>query len=361
MNTIKTTNTLLLIIVIPLVFYILQILSFIFIPLFLSMFIALMFLPFMRWMKKNGVPKFLRITIVIAIIASVIIVGGEVVEIISKQILSADSELLNKAQAKLTTLIVSIENIFGIQRVEGGNVILHYLKKSNKFSNFGSTIDFIGDTLSMSLMTVFFVVLLIAESINFQKLLNQTILKQKFSSVRVFMKIESDLIKFIIVKFFISLFTGIGIALGCYIFGIDFPVLWGLIAFLLNFVQMVGSVVSVVITALFALVELDATGTWFLFVLFLTGVQVLFGSIIEPILMGKSFSINVITILIMLMFWGFLWGVPGLIMAVPITVFLKIIFEQYTNTRVIATLMAGPEKQIIIPVIRKTNISDKTV
>jgi AI-2 transport protein TqsA len=349
MNNIKTTNLLLLIIVIPLVFYILKILSFIFIPLILSMFIALMFLPFMRRMKKYHIPKLLRIMIVILIIAGVIVVGGEVVEIISKQILSADSELLNNAQVKLTTLIVSIENLFGIQRVEGGNIILHYLKKSNKFGNFGSTIDFIGDTLSMSLMTVFFVVLLIAESINFQKVLNQTILKRKYSSVKVFMKIESDLIKFIIVKFFISLFTGIGIALGCYIFGIDFPVLWGLVAFLLNFVQMVGSVVSVFITALFALVELDATGTWFLFVLFLTGVQVLFGSIVEPIFMGKSFSINVVTILIMLMFWGFLWGVPGLIMAVPITVFLKIIFEQYTNTRVIASLMAGTEQQIKIP------------
>ena len=361
MNNYKTTNTLLLIIVIPLVFYILQILSFIFIPLIFSMFIALMFLPLMRWLTKHRVPKFFRIMIVILIFAGGIKIGGEVVELISKQILSADSELFNKAQEQLTNLIVSIENIFGIQRVEGGNVILHYIKKSNKFSNFGSTIDFIGDTLSMTLMTIFFVILLIAESINFQKLLNQTILKRKYSSVKVFMKIENDLIKFIIVKFFISLFTGISVAMACFIFGIDFPVLWGLIAFLLNFVQMVGSVVSVVVTALFALVELDATGTWFLFLLSLIAVQVLFGSIIEPIFMGKSFAINVITILIMLMFWGFLWGVPGLIMAVPITVFLKIIFEQYTNTRVIASLMAGPEKQIIIPVKRKTTVSDKTV
>lgn len=296
---------------------------------------------------------------VIVIIAGVVKIGGEVVEIISKQILSADSELLNKAQLKLTNLIVSVEDIFGIQRVEGGNIIIHYLKKSNKFGNFGSTIDFIGDTLTMTLMTVFFAVLLLAESINFQKLLNQTILKQKFSSVKVFMKIEKDLIKFIIVKFFISLFTGIGIGLACFIFGIDFPVLWGLIAFLLNFIQMVGSIVSVVVTALFALVELDATGTWFLFVLTLTGVQVLFGSIIEPIFMGKSFEINVVTILIMLMFWGFLWGVPGLIMAVPITVFIKIILDQYSSTRMIANLMAGPEKQIIIPVKRKTKIGSK--
>lgn len=349
MNNIKTTNILLLIIVIPLVFYILKILSFIFIPLILSMFIALMFLPLMRWLKKYRVPKFLRILIAILIIAGVITAGGEIVEHTSKEILSADSQLFDKAEAKLVTLIVSLEDFFGIQRVAGENVIIHYLQKSNKFSNFGATIDFIGDTLTMSLMTVFFVVLFLAESINFQKLLNQTILKQKFSSVRVFMKIEKDLIKFIIVKFFISLFTGVGFTLACLIFGIDFPILWGLVAFALNFVQMVGSIVSVVVTALFALVELDSTGTFLLFALVLTGVQILWGGVIEPIFMGKSFSINVITILIMLMFWGFLWGVPGLIMSIPITVFIKIILEQYSSTRVIATLMAGPEKQIINP------------
>jgi AI-2 transport protein TqsA len=358
LNNIKTTNTLLLIIVIPVVFYILKILSFIFIPLLLSMFIALMFLPFMRWMKKFKIPKILRIIVVILIIAGVIVTGGKIIEHTSKEILSADSELLDKAEAKLVELIVTIENIFGIQRVDDGNLLFHYLQKSNTFNNFGSTIDFIGNTLTMSLMTVFFVVLFMAESINFQKLLNQTILKQKFSSVRVFMKIEKDLIKFIVVKFFISLFTGVGFTLVCLIFGIDFPILWGLVAFALNFVQMVGSIIAVVATALFALVGLDSTGTWLLLVFALTGVQVLFGSVIEPIFMGKSFSINVVTILIMLMFWGFLWGVPGLIMAVPITVFLKIIFEQYSGTMIIATVMAGPEKQIIIPVKRKANISN---
>jgi predicted PurR-regulated permease PerM len=57
--------------------------------------------------------------------------------------------------------------------------------------------------------------------------------------------------------------------------------------------------------------------------------------------MGKSFSINIITVLVMLMFWGFIWGIPGLIMAIPITVFLKIIFEQFPSTKGIASLISG--------------------
>jgi predicted PurR-regulated permease PerM len=60
--------------------------------------------------------------------------------------------------------------------------------------------------------------------------------------------------------------------------------------------------------------------------------------------MGKSFSINIITVLVMLMLWGYIWGIPGLIMAIPITVFIKIILEQFQSTKVIASLLSGSSK-----------------
>ncbi|MFW5831148.1 MAG: AI-2E family transporter [Prolixibacteraceae bacterium] len=354
MKDIKTTNTLLLIIAIPLVFYILKILSFIFIPLFLSMFIVLLFLPLMRWMKKKGVPRILNILVIILIIAGILKGGGELIKLTSNEIITADNKLFAKAESKLVEFIVQLEEFFGIQRVEGKNVILHYLQKSKIFTDFGSTIDFIGNTLSMTLMTVFFAVLWLGESVNFQKLLNHTILKQKYSSVKVFMRIENDLIKFIIVKFFISLFTGAGFTVACLIFGVSFPIFWGLLAFFLNFIQMLGSVIAVILLSVFALVELDQTATLLLFIIIITGVQVVMGSVLEPVFMGKSFSINVITILIMLMFWGYLWGIPGLILAIPITVFLKIIFEQFPGTRIIAILMSGTDKKLVLPGSKKS-------
>jgi predicted PurR-regulated permease PerM len=205
----------------------------------------------------------------------------------------------------------------------------------------------------MTLMTAFFVILLLSESINFQKLLNSTIFKQKYSSVKTFMKIEKDIIKFVKVKFFISLLTGIGFSLACLFFGISFPIFWGLLAFLINFVQMIGSVVSVALLSVFAFIEIDPTSTLLFFILSIIAVQVIMGGVLEPIFMGKTFSLNIITVLVMLMLWGYIWGIPGLIMSIPITVFIKIILEQFPRTKVVATLMAGSDPKLSIYLKKK--------
>ena len=195
-------------------------------------------------------------------------------------------------------------------------------------------------------MTAFFVVLWLAESINVQTMLNNTILKQKYTSVKAFIKIEKDLIKFIKVKVLVSALTGIFTGLMCLFFDVSFPIFWGLFAFVINFVQMVGSFASVILLSIFAFVELDTSNTLLFFMLSITLVQVVFGAVLEPIFMGKSFSINIIAVLVMLMFWGFLWGIPGLIMAIPITVFIKIIMEQFSGTKMIASLLSGKQTSL---------------
>jgi predicted PurR-regulated permease PerM len=163
-------------------------------------------------------------------------------------------------------------------------------------------------------------------------------------SIRTFLKIEKDIARFLIVKFLVSFGTGVGFSIACYSFDVSFPIFWGVFAFLINFVQMVGSVISVVLLSIFAFVEIEAYTVLLVFSLIITGVQVLFGAVLEPIFMGKTFSLNVVTVLVMLMFWGFIWGVPGLIMAIPITVILKIILEQIPSTRMMAEMMSGGSK-----------------
>jgi AI-2 transport protein TqsA len=333
----RTTNILLLIIVIPLVFYILKILSFIFIPLIFSMFIALLFLPLMRFLGRRKVPRLVSIVIVLLLVVGGLKIGIELIQLSSKQILASDTEFFNKAEVKMAGLKDYLSENFGIETGEDKNLVSRFFQKEN----IGSTLGFLNRFLTTVLMTTFFVVLWLAESINVHKLLNNTLLKQKYTSIKAFMKIEKDLIKFIKVKFLMSLLTGVFTGLMCLFFDVSFPIFWGLFAFVINFVQMVGSFISVILLSVFAFVELDPTSSLLFFILSITGVQVLFGAILEPIFMGKSFSINIIAVLVMLMFWGFLWGIPGLIMAIPITVFIKIILEQLPNTKVIASILSG--------------------
>ncbi|MFD2552635.1 AI-2E family transporter [Bizionia sediminis] len=337
MNQLRTTNLLLTIIVIPIVFYLLKILSFIFIPLIFSMFVALLFLPLMRWLGKKNIPKPVSILVVVLLIAAGLKIGAELVQLSSREILNSETEFFVKAEDKLDALLLTIQDTFGVEIDSKESLVKNFIHEES----ISLTLDFVRKTVTMILMTAFFVVLWLAESINIQRALNNTLLKLKHTSVKTFLKIEKDLIKFVKVKFLVSLATGIGTGLACLFFDVSFPIFWGLFAFLINFVQMVGSIITVVLLSAFAFIELDPTSILFFFILSITGVQVLFGSILEPVFMGKSFSLNIITVLVMLMLWGFIWGVPGLIMAIPITVFIKIMLEQFSSTKVIASLLSG--------------------
>lgn len=344
MNDLKTTNRLLLVLVIPLIFFLLQTLDFILVPLVAAMFIALVFLPLMRWLKSKRSPKWLNIVIVIVLFLIGFRALGFIIQISSKEILATNDVFLEQAKDKLTELLQGVEAFFGVEFLQGEQTLQSLITRENLSKNFVPTANFVTGTVSMLLTMLFFVILLLADSIDVQKLINTTVLKGKFTSVKTFRKIEKDLVTFIKVKFGVSLLTGIAVGLACWGFGVSFPVFWGLFAFLINYVQMIGSVICVLVIAIFSFVELEVGPGLLLFVLTITGIQVLVGGILEPIFMGRSFSINVISILIALMFWGFIWGVPGLIMSIPITVFIKILLEQFENTKRYAALMSGSKE-----------------
>lgn len=343
-NNLKTTNKLLLIIAVPLVFYILKLLSFIFIPLVLAVFIALLFMPMVRWFSKKKVPKAVSLVITLLIIATTIFVSIKLIQLSGKEIAAGKSEIYQKMDRKLGDHIVPYAEMLGIDTESHSSTIKSILFDQKVggfiFDNFGATFGVVRQTVSLVLLTIFFLVLLLAGSLNFKDIMQETMFKDRTRSIKTFMTIENNIAKFLKVKFFVSACTGLGFSLICIFFDISFPLFWGLFAFTINFVQMVGSIVSTALAGVFTLIELQSPGAALAAILLFTGVQVVFGSIVEPIMLGKSFSINIVTVLVMLMFWGFLWSVPGLILAIPITALIKTVLEQFSNTRYLAKLMA---------------------
>jgi predicted PurR-regulated permease PerM len=196
----------------------------------------------MRWLIKRKILNYISIIIVLLLFIASFLIGGEIIKLASKEIMQTQDAFLAKAQVKLTDLAYAIEDFSGIKFIENGNLLTIFINKEALGKKFGFTLNLIGNIVSMLLMTAFFVVLWLAESLNFYKVSSGTMFKQKYASARIFMKIESDLITFVKVKFFVSALTGIGFGLACYFFNVSFPIFWGLFAFVINFVQMVGSV-----------------------------------------------------------------------------------------------------------------------
>lgn len=344
MRDVKVIKRLLIFMVVVLVFYILKILSFIFIPLISAIFLALLFMPLMRWLAKKRVPQPLAVTIAGLIMACSIAGATELINLSAQQITNGQEEFWEKADDKLKDVLAPLSETLGIEPNEKDNVVKQ-LMHSKELSqgmvkNFGTTLGILQRTVTTILMILFFLLLLLAGSMDVQKLMESLIFPRKNSSVKTFRQIGHSIVKFIQVKTLTSMCTGIGFGLACYFFGVSFPLFWGLLAFALNYVQMIGSVIVTALLVLFGLVELDPSGTLLFFMLVLIGVQVLFGGVLEPIFMGQSFSINTITVLVMLMLWGYIWGVAGLILSIPITVMLRIIFDQFPNTKLIVRIIS---------------------
>lgn len=283
----------------------------------------------------------MNIILVVLLILAGFRVLGIVIQVSSKEILATNDVFLDQAKIKLTELLQGVEAFFGVEFLQGEETLQSLIKRDSLSKNLLPTANYVTGTVSMLLTMLFFLLLLLADSVDVQKIMSGTILKGQYSSVKTFRKIEKDLVTFIKVKFGVSLLTGIGVGIACWGFGVSFPVFWGLFAFLINFVQMIGSVICVLVLGVFSFVELQVGSGLLIFVLTITGIQALVGGVLEPIFMGRSFSINVVTILIALMLWGFIWGIPGLVMSIPITVFIKILLSQYEGTKPIADLMAG--------------------
>ena len=131
---------------------------------------------------------------------------------------------------------------------------------------------------------------------------------------------------------------------GCWLFGIDFALFWGFLAFVLNFIPTVGSIVATVPPILLGLIQLSTMSALLLLVLCLVVIQFFFGNFLEPKLLGTSLSLNTVVVILGLVFWGYLWGVTGMILSVPLLVLLKVILTQIPDAMLIVRLMGSSGK-----------------
>ncbi|MCB0722518.1 MAG: AI-2E family transporter [Ignavibacteriae bacterium] len=146
---------------------------------------------------------------------------------------------------------------------------------------------------------------------------------------------------YLIKKTLISILTGTLYALITWLFGIDFPVFWGFLAFILNFIPNVGSLIATVFPVIFSLFQFDSLVSSVIMLILLIIAQNIVGNGIEPIVFAESLDLSPVLILIALIFWGWLWGIVGMLLAVPLTATIKIICENISQLKPIAVLMGG--------------------
>ncbi len=142
-------------------------------------------------------------------------------------------------------------------------------------------------------------------------------------------------------KILLSLATGGLFAIALLLFGVPFALLWGVLAFLLNFIPNLGSVIATLPPVAVALFQSGSLAETLLVAAVLVGIQMVVGNVVEPRLMGRGLNLSPLVVLLALLFWGWLWGLVGMLIAVPLTAAIKIACEQFEATRPAAILMSS--------------------
>jgi predicted PurR-regulated permease PerM len=148
----------------------------------------------------------------------------------------------------------------------------------------------------------------------------------------------SQVQRYLAVKTAISLVTGILITIMTMAFGLRFALVWGLIAFLLNYIPNIGSIIAAIPAAVFALVQLGLVPALLIAAGYLV-INTILGNIVEPNLVGQTLGLSTLVVFLSLVFWGWVWGPLGMLLSVPLTMIIKIMLEANDETRWIAIML----------------------
>jgi len=312
--------------------------------LFLAIFIASIFSTLIRFLKRKHLPIVLCYMIVLAIIFIFTLLLVYVVNISIKDFAQNLPFYEQKLQA-LIEKIISLTSEYGfiIDKV----IILKALNISSFFGFTTNILGSVGTFLSKFLLIIIGVAFILAESKSFETKL-KVIFKYNAKKLENFNLFSHNIQKYFIVKSTTSFLTGAIVAITLIIFGVDYPILWGVIAVLFNFIPVFGSIIAAIPAVLISLLNMDLNTTIILIMIYIT-INISISNIIEPKLMGKELGLSPLVIFFSLIFWGWILGIVGMFLAVPITMTLKIAFDSNKETHWIGILMSE------LPSIKKRN------
>ena len=223
---------------------------------------------------------------------------------------------------------------------------------SNMISDFAQDLNF-GEILSRIFATLtglfgdafmvllYLIFLLIEEPIFSRKIKAMYPDQKKFSRVNgLIKKIDKSISNYIALKTLVSLLTGFLSYFVLLIIGVDAPLFWAFLIFVLNFIPTIGSLIATLFPTIFALLQFGDFTPAILVLTIVGAIQLIVGNLVEPRLMGNSLNISPLVVFLTLALWGVMWGVTGMLLSVPITVIFIIIMSEFPDTRPIAILLS---------------------
>lgn len=284
---------------------------------------------------KRFIPKWLSNIIVF----SIIILGfGFISEIVTNSVTDV-TDSYDKYEPNVEKIITELGNYLNVD-------ILTSIKSLIGDFNYGSVLGDLANGVSSILgdtfMIIIYALFLFLEERSFVKKLYKILSNgNNYESIQTILeKIENSISSYLRLKTYVSLLTGILSYLALLMVGVDSAPFWAFLIFLLNYIPTVGSLVGTLFPAIFSLLQFGEFTPFLIIAIAVGAIQVVVGNVVEPRLFGKSLNLSPLVTILALSLWGKIWGITGMVLSVPITVIMIIVFSQFEKTRAIAIMLS---------------------
>jgi AI-2 transport protein TqsA len=322
---------------------ILQELQSVLLPFVLALFFAILFKPLVMLLIRKRIPMAISLFVVLIAVALVL-------SLLALMLYSSTEAFVAAApryQARLSGLLASITEI--VKEVASRyDITIEDIRSTDLFSisalpaNIVSGVGTVFSALGTVFLIVLFMLFILSGTGDLGKKVAMAFPQEQAERISgIIRNINHQVRQYLVTKTLISAGTGLLVGLALWILGVDFPLLWGFLTFGLNFIPNFGSVVATALPCLLSLLQFDSFATTLLVMITLSFIQLVIGNVVEPRIMAFSLNLSALVILVSLIFWGWLWGIWGMVIAVPLTAIIKIVLENIDTLRPISVLMSG--------------------
>jgi AI-2 transport protein TqsA len=314
----------------------LKVASVLVIPFLLAVFLAIICAPPFFWLQKKGVPNAVTLLILLFGVVSVQMLF---VSLVSNSI--ADfSQNMPFYQERLNSLTQNSFQWLSRYGVElKTDEFVKIVNPSQIFKLVANTLNGLGGVLTNTFLVFLTLIFILLEAAGLPNKL-RAVLNDKNNDLENYARITKGVNRYLGIKTLTSMGTGITITIWLLIQGVDFPVMWGLLAFLLNYIPNIGSIIAAAPAVLLTLVQLGPlsagiTALGFFFV------NTVVGSVVEPKVMGQSIGLSALVVFFSLAFWGWVLGPVGMLLSVPLTMAVKIALGGQDSTKWLSILLGS--------------------
>lgn len=338
MESNKVTTASLLLIVVFIIGVVLKLARPVLFPFFLAIFLSFTLYPVLDFLTRFKIPRSVAIVFILLVTFFIVYLLGNLLYSSGKTFAAE----FPKYGQKINDILVSISERLPIpsKELEPFN-----LMDQLNFNNIGNMLlstlgTFVSFLYNLFLILIFLVFILAGRGETEAKIFRSFKREQAETFIQIKNNIDTQIQRYLGIKTVVSFITGLLATIVLLFFGVDFAIVFGFLTFILNYIPNIGSIIATAFPLVIALVQFDTLWPAFWILIILGTLQMIIGNFIEPRIMGQGLGLSPLVILFSLFFWGWLWGFPGMILAVPIVAVIKIVTSNIPSLKFISILIS---------------------